>query len=257
MTFSQCLSQARKARGMSQEALAHQVGVSRQAVSKWETGEALPDLPRLLAVADALELPLDDLCGRDLPPSPPPPPAPGTAPKPDSSAPADISQPAPPPCPDSGTASAPARLRLRRILPLVIAFFLGAGLTGGAVWGVRQSQLVPSEEAAAADLPEAFTVSGLSFSSQNDILSYTFTPSTAAPGTTYQISFTDSQGHTEIFDPSCSGGVCSGTAVLDPLESYQVTVTAQTGTAQRSLAVAGNLTFGKSRADWMPLEEMP
>lgn len=129
MTFSQCLSQARKTRGMSQEALAHQVGVSRQAVSKWETGEALPDLPRLLAVADALELPLDDLCGRDLPPSPPPPPAPGTAPKPDSSAPADISQPAPPPCPDSGTASAPARLRLRRILPLVIAFFLGAGLT--------------------------------------------------------------------------------------------------------------------------------
>lgn len=125
------------------------------------------------------------------------------------------------------------------------------------MWGICQSQLVPSEEAAAADLPEAFTVSGLSFSSQNDILSYTFTPSTAAPGTTYQISFTDSQGHTEIFDPSCSGGVCSGTAALDPLESYQVTVTAQTGTAQRSLAVAGNLTFGKSRADWMPLEEMP
>lgn len=97
------------------------------------------------------------------------------------------------------------------------------------MWGICQSQLVPSEEAAAADLPEAFTVSGLSFSSQNDILSYTFTPSTAAPGTTYQISFTDSQGHTEIFDPSCSGGVCSGTAALDPLESYQVTVTAQTG----------------------------
>ena len=38
MTFSQRLSQSRKARGMSQEALAQQVGVSRQAVSKWETG---------------------------------------------------------------------------------------------------------------------------------------------------------------------------------------------------------------------------
>ena len=62
MTFSQRLSQARKARGMNQETLAHQVGVSRQAVSKWETGDALPDLPRLLALADALELPLDDLC---------------------------------------------------------------------------------------------------------------------------------------------------------------------------------------------------
>ena len=257
MTFSQCLSQARKTRGMSQEALAHQVGVSRQAVSKWETGEALPDLPRLLAVADALELPLDDLCGRDLPPSPPhrllPERLPNQTPllRPIFPSPHRplVRIPALPPLPPGSGCGASS--------PWSLPFFLGAGLTGGAVWGICQSQLVPSEEAAAADLPEAFTVSGLSFSSQNDILSYTFTPSTAAPGTTYQISFTDSQGHTEIFDPSCSGGVCSGTAALDPLESYQVTVTAQTGTAQRSLAVAGNLTFGKSRADWMPLEEMP
>ena len=79
----------------------------------------------------------------------------------------------------------------------------------------------------------------------------------AAPGITYQISFTDSQGDTETFDPALDGGVCSGTAALNPLESYQVTVTAQTATAQRSLAVAVNLTFGDSRADWIPLEEIP
>lgn len=254
MTFSQRLSQSRKARGMSQESLAQQVGVSRQAVSKWETGEALPDLPRLLAIADALELPLDDLCGREVPLSPPEPPAPGAIPSPES-APADISQPASSLSPDSGTASAPARLR--RILPLVIAFFLGAGLMGGLQWAIRQSQLVPSETAAAADLPEPFTVSGLSFSCRNDVLTYTFTPSTAAPDITYQISFTNSQGQTETLDAGYSGGVCTGTAALDPLESYQVTVTAQSATAQRSLAVAANLTFGDSRADWIPLEEIP
>lgn len=254
MTFSQRLSQSRKARGMSQESLAQQVGVSRQAVSKWETGEALPDLPRLLAIADALELSLDDLCGRELPLSPPEPPVPGAIPSPEP-APADLSQPASSPSPDSGTASAPARLR--RILPLVIAFFLGAGLMGGVMWGIRQSQLVPSETAAAADLPEPFTVSGLSFSCRNDVLTYTFTPSTTAPDITYQISFTNSQGQTETLDAGYSGGVCTGTAALDPLESYQVTVTAQSATAQRSLAVAANLTFGDSRADWIPLEEIP
>lgn len=254
MTFSQRLSQSRKARGMSQESLAQQVGVSRQAVSKWETGEALPDLPRLLAIADALELPLDDLCGREAPLSPPEPPVPGAIPSPEP-APADLSQPTSSPSPDSGTASAPARLR--RILPLVIAFFLGAGLMGGVMWGIRQSQLVPSETAAAADLPEPFTVSGLSFSCRNDVLTYTFTPSTAAPDITYQISFTNSQGQTETLDAGYSGGVCTGTAALDPLESYQVTATAQSATAQRSLAVAANLTFGDSRADWIPLEEIP
>lgn len=257
MTFSQRLSQARKARGMNQETLAHQVGVSRQAVSKWETGDALPDLPRLLALADALELPLDDLCGRELPLSPSQPPAPISTPTPESTFLPDSSQSAPPPCPDSGTASIPAQLRLRRILPLAVAFFLGAVLTLGALWSLRQFQLVPSQAASAADLPEAFTVSGLSFSSQGGTLSYTFTPSMAAPGITYQISFTDSQGDTETFDPALDGGVCSGTAALNPLESYQVTVTAQTATAQRSLAVAVNLTFGDSRADWIPLEEIP
>ena len=256
MTFSQRLSQTRKACGMSQEALAHQVGVSRQAVSKWETGEALPDLPRLLALADALELPLDDLCGRELPLSPPEPPVPGAAPTAEPAAPEDLPQPAPP-CPDSAIATVPSRSRFRRILPLAVAFFLGAGLMGGIMWGIRQSQLVPSETAAAADLPEAFTVSGLSFSCRNDLLSYTFTPSTAAPDITYQISFTNAQGQTETFDAGYSGGVCTGTAALDPLESYQVTVTAQSGTAQRSLAVAANLTFGDSRADWIPLEEIP
>lgn len=143
MTFSQRLSQARKARGMNQETLAHQVGVSRQAVSKWETGDALPDLPRLLALADALELPLDDLCGRELPPSPSQPPAPISTPTPESIFLPDSSQSAPPPCPDSGTASIPAQLRLRRILPLAVAFFLGAVLTLGALWSLRQFQLSP------------------------------------------------------------------------------------------------------------------
>ena len=105
MTFSQRLSQARKARGMNQETLAHQVGVSRQAVSKWETGDALPDLPRLLALADALELPLDDLCGREPPPSPSQPPAPISTPTPASTFLPDSSQSAPSPCPAPSSAA--------------------------------------------------------------------------------------------------------------------------------------------------------
>ena len=67
MEFSHQLLQARKRRGLSQLELAEQIGVSRQAVSKWETGEAAPDLVKLLALAEALGISLDQLCGREAP----------------------------------------------------------------------------------------------------------------------------------------------------------------------------------------------
>lgn len=43
MTFSEKLIRLRKREGLSQEALAEILGVSRQAVSRWEQGTALPD----------------------------------------------------------------------------------------------------------------------------------------------------------------------------------------------------------------------
>ena len=47
-----------------------QIGYSDKTVSKWETGDAMPDLNKLLALADALEISLDVLCGREgFPPS--------------------------------------------------------------------------------------------------------------------------------------------------------------------------------------------
>jgi len=51
MTLGQQISQYRKAMGLSQEALGERLGVSRQAVSKWETGAAAPDMENLLALA--------------------------------------------------------------------------------------------------------------------------------------------------------------------------------------------------------------
>lgn len=42
MSFQENLIRARKARGMTQEELATRLSISRQAVSKWETGESLP-----------------------------------------------------------------------------------------------------------------------------------------------------------------------------------------------------------------------
>jgi len=51
MKLSEKIVRLRKSRGMSQEALAEALGVSRQAVSRWEVGSALPDASNLLQLS--------------------------------------------------------------------------------------------------------------------------------------------------------------------------------------------------------------
>ena len=64
MTLAEKIRELRAERGMSQEALAERLHVSRQAVTKWETGAGVPDVDNLLALADAFGLTLDELLGR-------------------------------------------------------------------------------------------------------------------------------------------------------------------------------------------------
>ena len=55
------LQKLRKQRSLTQEALAEQVGVARQTIAKWETGESVPDLEMAGNLASALGISLDDL----------------------------------------------------------------------------------------------------------------------------------------------------------------------------------------------------
>ena len=51
MTLSEKIVYCRKKAGLSQEELAERVGVSRQAVSKWELADAVPEIGKLLLLA--------------------------------------------------------------------------------------------------------------------------------------------------------------------------------------------------------------
>ena len=59
------LVQLRKQRGYSQEELAAQLGLSRQAISKWERAEASPDTDNLIALAELYGMSLDELLGHE------------------------------------------------------------------------------------------------------------------------------------------------------------------------------------------------
>ena len=65
MTLGQNIQTARKAKGLSQEALAERIGVSRQALGKWEKDTALPGLDNLQVLAAELGTGVDALLGAE------------------------------------------------------------------------------------------------------------------------------------------------------------------------------------------------
>ena len=69
MNISDRIQSLRKARGITQEQLADAVGVSRQAVSKWEAEQSVPDLERIVAMAEYFDVTTDYLL-RGIEPAP-------------------------------------------------------------------------------------------------------------------------------------------------------------------------------------------
>lgn len=61
MNFSDKLKEIRKKEGLSQEQLAEKIGVSRQAITKWETGKGLPDVDNMVILAEIFKTTLDEL----------------------------------------------------------------------------------------------------------------------------------------------------------------------------------------------------
>lgn len=59
--FAKQLKQLRQEKAFSQEGLAQELFISRQAISKWETGEATPDMENLVKLATILDVSLDEL----------------------------------------------------------------------------------------------------------------------------------------------------------------------------------------------------
>ena len=61
MSFADNLMELRKLNNLSQEDIAEKIGVSRQTLSKYETGESLPDIERCKMLADLFGVTMDDL----------------------------------------------------------------------------------------------------------------------------------------------------------------------------------------------------
>ena len=66
MTMGAKIKQLRSKKGLSQEKLAEKLNVSRSAVAKWEAGDAIPELEKLLEICDFFSCNLDELVRKSL-----------------------------------------------------------------------------------------------------------------------------------------------------------------------------------------------
>lgn len=64
MTFGEKLQALRQHAGMSQDTLAERLNVSRQAVSRWERDETMPETDKVVALADIFGVTTTICCGR-------------------------------------------------------------------------------------------------------------------------------------------------------------------------------------------------
>ena len=61
MNLSEKILNLRKQNGLSQEAFAEKLGVSRQSVSKWESGTAVPDIDKIIAMSEIFGVSTDEI----------------------------------------------------------------------------------------------------------------------------------------------------------------------------------------------------
>lgn len=66
MKFGENLQKLRKEKGISQEQLAEQLGVTRQSVSKWESGSSYPEMDKLVTICQIFSCDLDSLINKDI-----------------------------------------------------------------------------------------------------------------------------------------------------------------------------------------------
>ena len=71
MSFQKRLYGLRKQKGLSQDELGGELGVSRQTISKWESGETTPEMEKLVKISDYFGVSLDSLVKDTTAPEPP------------------------------------------------------------------------------------------------------------------------------------------------------------------------------------------
>lgn len=184
MKFNETLISLRRAKGLSQEQLANQINVSRQAVSKWETAESQPDLAKLILLSEVLGRSLDELCGRE-----------------DKTPKAEKNQ-----IDNTRTQRRPAwRWPIALVLSLIIGFAGGAALSRHLFPAVIRQVIDPITISSLTLYPEL----------SNQKIRVLFSPSVANDTFSFHVQKVDSFGQSSTYPAIYRQGTCVSDVLID------------------------------------------
>ena len=243
MSFQENLIRARKARGMTQEELAARLSISRQAVSKWETGESLPGLYTLAALADELGVSPDELCGRE--------PAALCGEVPATAFAGDAAE-------REAFAEEIRRIakqnRSLRYVVGILVLICGV-LTMLSGYRSLQNSKAPSNEITTpAPLPDTITVTGLTVSREvGNVVVFRFVPSISGEGYEWSASCApDDNGLTSV-EMTTDGGICTVRLLnVSQYDGVTLSATVTNGTESRSICLATDIRVGENSISWDP-----
>ena len=184
--------------GLTQEELAARLSISRQAVSKWETGESLPDLYKLAALADELGVSTDELCGRE--------PAALCGEVPATAFAGDAAE-------REAFAEEIRRIakqnRSLRYVVGILVLICGV-LTMLSGYRSLQNSKAPSNEITTpAPLPDTITISGLTLDIDGIALVFRFVPSVSGEGYEWSASCVPDNNGLISVETTTDGGICT------------------------------------------------
>ena len=187
MKFNENLVKYRKLKGLTQEEMAEKMQVSRQSVSKWENGEAVPELAKIMKLADILDVSLDVLCGRD-----------------EQSIPENK-------CESKNTKKKQGKVFLSMILAVAI---VASGILGFYI-GSFEKETASSK---VYELPDTIEVADVIFNVQDKKLTCEFVPSIYSENLSYRVIVSDEFAN-KTYTPNFENGI--GTAII-PVGKYNM-----------------------------------
>lgn len=218
MTFGENLQYYRKQNNLTQEDLAEQMQVSRQSVSKWENGEAMPDLEKVIKLADILRVNLDDLCGRTI----------DVATEDSLKLPTELV---------SKDNKRPAVKFLGAVL--IILAIAVSGVCGYTLGHNADPKAVASQKA--YPLSDSIKVSGLDFYAEHGKLTCNFVPEVYSDELSYTILLIDDYHTQNAYPATFKNGVgCAATHVIDG-NCYRVILEVSNGEDQRTITLADRI----------------